>query len=168
MNDDIRTRYITDANKLEEYIANIEINEQRTWAELSAVIGTPVTTSGKSSGYRSFTRARRMLLKRGIHFKTIIGVGIRRATNEDCIDDASARQKLIRRASKKAILTIDATPNKENLTPNQIAEISARKAVLAISGKINDERTTRKLLIEMKNNAALKAEDAARRFLENR
>ena len=162
MNDEIKKRYVADVSQLSNRLAELNIGDEITYSELSDLIGINVRTEG----YRAFLDARKALRKDGKEFYTIQGVGIRRATKEDCLKMSSGQISQIRKRARNGSRINNNVPDVEKLSPNEKALLSASSTIFAITLQTTKPSKQKELGILYTHNPALLTEEAAKRTLE--
>lgn len=128
-------RASAEAELLTKHLQSVEVGQVVTYAELNTVAKIDVQE------HRSqLDTARRRLLKDGIAFDAVMGVGIRRLTNDEIPEVASGSVKKSQRAARKGLRTL-ACADYAKLPPDLKIKHVVTSTVLAIMSKSGERRT---------------------------
>lgn len=128
-------RASAEAELLTKHLQGITAGQVTTYAELSAIAKIDVQV------YRSqLDTARRRLLKEGVAFDAVMGVGLRRLNNDEIPDVAASAIKKSQRVAKKGMRTL-ACSDYSALPPDLKIRHTVTATVLGLMAKSGERKT---------------------------
>lgn len=129
-----------DARLIFQSITKASVGQQFTYAELSAITSSTVTSS---SGCLR-TAMLRALRDKSMVFGCIYKVGIKRLADTEIVDEGTAHTDRIRRATRRSIERLTKV-NFETLPREKQAQHSARLSIMATIGHMTKQSQFQKL-----------------------